>query len=76
MGNIAYNDNHLEIHQTFTPEGIFYQTTTGGSFTSTPDNLFKNETGTSQSIGDGHDIWLTLVSQIASNGLDLTVEWD
>ncbi|MCH8165707.1 MAG: prepilin-type N-terminal cleavage/methylation domain-containing protein [Planctomycetes bacterium] len=78
MGNIAYNDNHLEIHQTFTPEGIFYLDLTVDPLESVPDNLFNNQTGTpSQEIGDGYDIWLTLVSEITgTDGLGLTVEWD
>ncbi|MCH8343807.1 MAG: prepilin-type N-terminal cleavage/methylation domain-containing protein [Planctomycetes bacterium] len=79
MGNIAYNDNHLEIHQTFTPEGIFFLDLSDPSGAlSVPDNLFNNQTGQpNQETGDGYDIWLTLVSEISGpDGLLLTVEWD
>ncbi len=78
MGNIAYNDNHLEIHQTFTPEGISYLILNPPApAVSSPDNLFNNQTGTSQVKGDGNDIWLILVSEISGeDGLDLVVEWD
>ena len=77
MGNIAYNDNHLEIHQTFTPEGISYLDLAVDPPVSVPDNLFNNQTGSGQERGDGYDIWLTLVSEISGpDGLTLEVEWD
>ncbi|MCH8150815.1 MAG: prepilin-type N-terminal cleavage/methylation domain-containing protein [Planctomycetes bacterium] len=80
MGNIAYNDNHLEIHQSFTPEGIFYlDLSDPGAQVSVPDNLFNNQTGTSQQVGDGYDIWLALISNIETDGINFGadgVEWD
>ncbi len=79
MGNIAYNDNHVEIHQTFTPEGIFYLNLTPTPPESVPDNLFNNQSGSDQQTGDGYDIWLALISNIEPNGIDFTnegVEWD
>ncbi|MCZ6611240.1 MAG: prepilin-type N-terminal cleavage/methylation domain-containing protein [Planctomycetota bacterium] len=78
MGNIAYNDNHVEIHQTFTPEGIAYLDLLADPPVSVPDNLFNNQTGSAnQVVGDGYDIWLILVSEITgTDPLDLIVEWD
>ncbi len=79
MGNIAYNDNHLEIHQTFTPEGIVYLDLTPDPPESVPDNLFNNQTGTNQETGDGFDIWLALISNINADGITFGmggVEWD
>ncbi|MCZ6493940.1 MAG: hypothetical protein O6933_07655, partial [Planctomycetota bacterium] len=80
MGNIAYNDNHLEIHQTFTPEGISYLDLAAAPPESVPDNLFNNQTGSAnQVVGDGYDIWLALISNIEPNGIDFGatgVEWD
>ncbi|MHC4413999.1 MAG: type II secretion system protein [Planctomycetota bacterium] len=77
VGNICYNDNHLDLTQTFWPEGITYLDITQDPPTR-PDNLFYNDTGTSQESGEGRDIWLTLISDIGSDGIDLTggVEWD
>ncbi|MCZ6542229.1 MAG: hypothetical protein O6768_01035, partial [Planctomycetota bacterium] len=80
MGNIAYNDNHVVIHQTFTPEGISYLDLPANPPISVPDNLFRNQTGSAnQVVGDGYDIWLALISNIEPNGIDFGatgVEWD
>ncbi len=79
VGNIGFNDNHVELMQTFYPEGINYldDDQGGGGGTATlPDNIFRNDTGDNQTSGTGHDIWLTLVSEIENEDLDLKAEWD
>ena len=72
VGIACYNDNHVEVHQTFTPEGVEY-TKDGQSL---PDNLFKNDTDPGGFLG--YDIWLVLVSQISGTPGNerLTTEWD
>lgn len=39
MGNVCYNDNHVEVSKTFKPEGVSY--TDGGALLA--DNIFKND---------------------------------
>jgi len=80
VGNIGYNDNHVELHDTFYPDGMNYVDENNDTV---PDNLFSNDTGSgscgcgSVSSLDGHDVFLTLVSEIddgeACTG---TTEWD
>jgi prepilin-type N-terminal cleavage/methylation domain-containing protein len=80
VGNIGYNDNHVELHDTFYPDGMNYVDENNDTV---PDNLFSNDTGSgtcgcgSGSSLDGYDVFLTLVSEIddgeACTG---TTEWD
>lgn len=81
VGNVAYNDNHMELHNTFEPEGVNY---TQNNETN-PDNLFRNDTGSEATIqtpptgiqkADGYDILLCMTMFImGSNGTDED-EWD
>ena len=60
IGNVAFNDNHIETFHTFTPEGLFYQS----EGVSQADNLYRNDTGWGQVSFEGHDIWLTVTTRI------------
>ena len=60
IGNVAFNDNHIETYHTFTPEGLIYQS----QGVSQADNLYRNDTGLFQASITGHDIWLTVVTRI------------
>ncbi|MHC5004503.1 MAG: type II secretion system protein [Planctomycetota bacterium] len=76
VGQICYNDNHLEVQKTFWPDGINYTDVDGNS---QPDNLFWNDTGSGLTKGDGTDIYLTIVSFVFGsdpNNLSLVAEWD
>ncbi|MHC4219560.1 MAG: type II secretion system protein [Planctomycetota bacterium] len=81
VGNVGYNDNHVELHDTFYPEGVTYLDSDINK--SVPDNLFANETSSggggfdSCNEGDGFDVWLTLISDISDgDSCSLTSEWD
>jgi prepilin-type N-terminal cleavage/methylation domain-containing protein len=81
VGNIGYNDNHVELHDTFYPDGMNYLSDDGETL---PDNLFANDTSQGGSCGcdsisqlDGYDVFLTLVSEIDDGeGCTGTTEWD
>ena len=80
VGNIGYNDNHVELHDTFYPDGVNYVDENNETL---PDNLFANDTGSgtcgcgAQGSLDGYDVFLTLVSEII-DGDECTgqTEWD
>ena len=79
VGNIGFNDNHVEVSKAFTPQGVNYRE--GGE--SFPDNIFNNDTGNSQTAGDGYDAWCTITKNLTPgpNGLDdinavPNVQWD
>ncbi len=75
IGNICYNDNHVEPHNTFYPEGVNYVDPDGDGVQ--PDNLFNNDTGTSQTSPEGYDIWLVIYHGISLNGdFGSFLEWD
>ena len=73
LGNVCYNDNHVQLAEGFTPEGIDYLQ----DETLNPDNLFNNDTGTTGEC-DGYDCWLVIVSEIdgSQDALEFTVVWD
>lgn len=73
LGNVCYNDNHVQLEDGFTPEGIDYLL----DETLNPDNLFFNDTGTTGEC-DGYDCWLVIVSEIDGSDQDLefTIKWD
>jgi prepilin-type N-terminal cleavage/methylation domain-containing protein len=78
IGNIGYNDNHVELHDTFYPEGLNFVDEDANTVA---DNLFANQTGMAGGIGgecneaDGHDVWLTLISDLQTD-CSVTSEWD
>jgi competence protein ComGC len=75
FGNIAYNDNHVELHDTFSPDGLTFLDAGG---TGVPDNLFRNDAQNGDcGSGLGIDVFLTLVSDIADDETCvITTEWD
>ncbi|MHC4080988.1 MAG: hypothetical protein ACYSU2_06670 [Planctomycetota bacterium] len=78
VGNIGYNDNHVELHDTFYPDGVNYLDQNNETM---PDNLFANDTSDSGAgncnQADGYDVWLTLISDIQDGeACEVTSEWD
>jgi prepilin-type N-terminal cleavage/methylation domain-containing protein len=73
VGQICYNDNHIKVSKTFWPEGINYQQ----AGQSIPDNLFANETGSSNAT-EGYDIYLCMVSIAFGSGdnINMILTWD
>jgi prepilin-type N-terminal cleavage/methylation domain-containing protein len=73
-GNICYNDSHVELEESFYPEGVNYVENS----VTTPDNLFRNDLGSSPTAANGSDCWLTLSSDVAGSQSSLTFElqWD
>ena len=75
IGNICFNDNHVETLNTFYPEGVNYVNPNGDGVL--PDNLFNNDTGTSQTSPQGYDIWLVMYWAINQSGdFGNFLEWD
>ena len=75
IGNICFNDNHVETFNTFYPEGVNYVNPDGDGVL--PDNLFNNDTGTSQTSPQGYDIWLVMYWAINQSGdFGNFLEWD
>ena len=73
VGNIGYNDNHVELHDTFFPDGMNYL----DENETTADNLFRNDTmNGDENNGLGTDVWLTLVSEIQNDQCQIESEWD
>jgi prepilin-type N-terminal cleavage/methylation domain-containing protein len=57
VGNVCFNDNHIEVTGSLTPEGVNYTDPDTGN--STPDNLFRNdEDNGNETSGVGRDIYL------------------
>jgi prepilin-type N-terminal cleavage/methylation domain-containing protein len=77
LGNICYNDNHMETSKTFKPENVNY------TFNDQvlADNIFNNDTA-SQTSPDGTDAWLVIIPKDDVNATaggpvtDLTPIWD
>ena len=74
VGNICYNDNHVELTNTLYPEGMNYR----DGNQSAPDNLFRNDEKDGADSPDGSDAWLTIVSGILGSAPDYmpVLEWD
>ena len=71
VGNIGFNDNHVELKHTVFPEGLNFL----DNGVPESDNLFYNDSEGNCATGEGHDIWLTLISSInSSDGLQITSE--
>jgi prepilin-type N-terminal cleavage/methylation domain-containing protein len=76
-GNICYNDNHVDYIQTFTPEGVNF--TLAG--VSTPDNIFRNDSVSSQTNANGNDAWLVIIARnqmVTQSGVatGFIAQWD
>ena len=73
VGNICYQDNHIEVHNTFTPEGVNYF----DQGETVPDNFFKFDCAGGQQCDEyGGDIYLALISAIFADGAVVTWTWD
>ena len=73
VGNVGFNDNHVELIQTVFPEGLNFL----DDGITESDNLFYNDAATNCSTGEGNDIWLTLISEITSpTGILIIAECD
>jgi prepilin-type N-terminal cleavage/methylation domain-containing protein len=70
LGNTVFNDNHVAVHNTFTPEGLNYRE----DGVTKIDNLFNNDMGISIASYDGEDSWLAIVTAIL--GADLALDED
>lgn len=73
VGNICYNDNHIDVHDSFYPDGVNYQDAGGEAV---PDNLFRNDTG--ENAQQGYDIWNVIISEVSEDGTipNNAIEWD
>jgi prepilin-type N-terminal cleavage/methylation domain-containing protein len=78
VGNICYNDNHMKLEESFTPEGLDIRS--GGEVI--PDNLFEGQT-TADGVGggdaaSGFDIWLVMNNEVTGSGTNFTFDlsWD
>lgn len=76
VGNVCFNDNHIEVLRTFYPEGVQYRDPDTGD--SLPDNIFRNDSGSGVESADGTDSWLTIISSMFVFGDSVTwkIEWD
>jgi prepilin-type N-terminal cleavage/methylation domain-containing protein len=75
-GNVCYNDNHMELLETFTPEGLnFFNPNTD---LTEPDNIFKNDSASAPTAANGSDSWLVLYDTIIVSGGNATLflQWD
>jgi len=74
IGNVCFNDNHIEVLGTFFPEGVTYQE--GGE--TQIDNIFNNDTGSSGTDAAGYDCWNIIVQEVTGSqtAATLTVSWD
>lgn len=58
LGNICYNDNHVEPTKTFNPEGVLWKNTAAQMVS---DNIFKNDFNDNTNSPDGADTWLVII---------------
>jgi prepilin-type N-terminal cleavage/methylation domain-containing protein len=74
VGNICYQDNHTEVHNTFTPEGVNYF----DQGQTVPDNFFKTDCAGGQCDYFGGDIWLVMIATIFGppDSPIITISWD
>jgi len=70
VGNVAFNDNHIEVLRTMVPDGY----TCRKDGVRQPDNFFRNDTGSGQSVLDGDDIWLSIVINMLG-GCNHDIQW-
>jgi prepilin-type N-terminal cleavage/methylation domain-containing protein len=72
VGNLVFNDNHVDVENTFLPQGVVYQE----SGNSIPDNIFRNDTDSG--YARGYDILLTVVTFMSPDAQNpnALVSWD
>ena len=76
VGNICFNDNHIELLESFFPEGVNYQEV--GSGNTQQDNIFLNETEGSGGSATGYDCWNIMVTEVtgAPPTFNINISWD
>lgn len=76
VGNICYNDGHVNTEDSFRVEGINYLSTDGAL---EPDNFFLEETTDNANgsgfLGSGYDIWLCIQTDVNATRV-LELSWD
>ena len=70
LGNICYNDNHVELTKTFFPDALTPVNINGQR---TDDSLFAEETGSS--AGEGGDVFLCIIDKGSSVGNGGPLDW-
>lgn len=75
VGNVCYNDNHVDVARSFIPDNVNFIDDSGESL---GDNIFRNDTGADGETGDGRDAYLTFVIEMGDDTLEpsLTTAWD
>lgn len=76
VGNICFNDNHVEVLRSFFPEGVTYQAV--GTGETLQDNIFLNETVGTGGSGSGYDCWNIIVTEVQGTAPNFTItpSWD
>lgn len=76
IGNMCFNDNHIELLKSFFPEGVNYQEV--GSGDTVQDNIFLNETEGTGGSATGYDCWNLVVKEVTGGGtaFELMESWD
>ena len=76
IGNICFNDNHVEFLESFYPEGVQYRYRNS----SRPDNVFREDLPDDGADQDeATDIWLTFTLEVSDDGggdSTATIQWD
>ncbi len=74
LGNVCYNDNHVDLLHTFWPEGVNFVNDEGDV---APDNIFSNDDQEDCESGLGSDAWLAITIEITDEeSWDIATEWD
>ncbi len=73
VGNLCFNDNHVEVSNSFMPDGVNYIE----DGVTHADNVFKNDTGSGSTSGDGFDCWLVVCGSVfGDNPQNVRNYWD
>lgn len=76
VGNICFQDNHVQVEDTFYPEGMNYSDGSG----TVPDNLFNIDCAGPTCDFYGADAWLVIYNQLSDNEADPlqfpALQWD
>lgn len=73
VGNVGFNDNHVEVSRGFRPENVRYR----DAGVTQSDNIFRNDMG-GQTSSDGTDAWLVMNYKLlgADPNFVLANSWD